>query len=300
MFPLLEKTDFGEKKTVGYYYTQMIRYKEIKESSLIRYHSTYENHIKRFEDLPINELKTSQLREWVAGMNCSPKSVRMNVSVFSQILNEALLDEAIDKNLFNNVRLPKLIKYEPKPFNNEEIILLLSKATGWFHNALGFLFCTGMRIGEALALEWKDIKDDYIIVSKTINKNIVTSAKTGNIRQIPIFDSLKPFLKAQRLESGLDRRVFPKATGTNAIRAHWKKLLRRCEMGERILYQTRHTFTIKALDSGKFTVSEIAYMLGHSSTKMLFDKYAKFIKSESRKIDSSFSVLDTNLDTQAV
>ncbi|MDR2080958.1 MAG: hypothetical protein LBP54_03615 [Campylobacteraceae bacterium] len=64
------------------------------------------------------------------------------------------------------------------------------------------------------------------------------------------------------------------------------------------MYQARHTFAIKALDSKKFKASQIAYMLGHTSLKMLFEKYAKFIEGEVDKVDATFSILDTKSDTQ--
>lgn len=294
---MLEKQDFTPKKTVGYYYEQAMRYKTIRDSTLERYACHYNCHIKQFEHREVDSIKVSELNQWVNDMGLSPKSVRGNISVFRMIFQEAIYDEAIDKNPIDSVRLPKLEKFEPEPFNTEEMELLLDKSSGQFRNLLAVLFFTGMRIGEALALRWDDI-DSFIKVDKSIRDGVITPTKTNNVRFIPIFDDLVPYLKSQRLETGLKNdRVFY-WNGAKELKPIWLSLLRKCKMSHRILYQARHTFAIKALDSGLFKVSQIAKMLGHSSVQMLFTKYAKFIKSEMDDLPTHFSTLGTKKDTK--
>jgi integrase len=297
MFPLLEKTDFEPKKTVGYYYGKTLQMKEVKTSTMIIYRNIYENHIKKYEDFLITDITTKFARDWVYGLKLSASTVRGVASVFRQIIDEALFDEAVDKNPFRQIKLPKLKKYEPQPYSDKEVKTILDNSKGWFHNLFGFLLLTGMRIGEACALEWDDIKDDHIVISKAIYDRVISTTKTGGVRKVPIFDSLRQFIEAQRLESASER-VFDKAVGTKALRYQWLLLTTKCGMRGRVLYNTRHTFATRALDSGKFTISQIAQMLGHSTSKMLFDKYAKFIKSEKQEFDKSFSTLGTNLVTQ--
>ena len=176
----------------------------------------------------------------------------------------------------------------------------MNNATGWLKNLIALLFMTGMRIGEAIALEWKDIDDGYIRVSKTLSQGKVSSTKTENIRYVPIFDDLQSYLYAQRLETGLKSRVFVGLNDPANLQKRWHALLKKCEMPHRILYQARHTFAINALDSGLFKTTQIAKMLGHSSVQMLFTKYAKFIKSEIDIIPRDFSVLGTKKDTKVL
>jgi integrase len=38
------------------------------------------------------------------------------------------------------------------------------------------------------------------------------------------------------------------------------------------------------LESGKFSVNEIARFMGHSNTQMIFNRYVKYIESEKREI----------------
>lgn len=297
LFPSL--TDFTPRKQLKEYFCALMQTKECKDTTRHRYNCLYRQHIKIFEDMLIDEIKVSDLRMWFSSLKLSPKTKRMALSLLSQIFDEAIYDEAIEKNPCIHVKLPKLIKYEPEPFTQEEMLLLLKNSSGWFKNLLAILFLTGMRIGEALALEWKDI-DEFIRVDKTITDGEVDKTKTGNTRYIPVFNDLKPFLKNQIYLTGLQKRVFPNATGAKRLKEPWHRLLKKCNMDHRVLYQTRHTFTINALNSGKFKISQIAKILGHSSTQMIFQKYAKFIKSELENIPKDFSTFGHNLDTKAV
>lgn len=298
---LSQLTDYasvGQK--VSYYYKIMIKLKEktCKASTIERYDGLWDNHLQCFKDRYIDEITRSEIKQWLNELDLSPKSLRSALSVLSMIFDEAIDDEVIDKNLCKSLKLPPLKQFEPDPFSLDEIRVLMENTSGWFKNMLAILFLTGMRIGEAVALNWDDIQGDSIIVSKSIRANVVTSTKTGKIRSVPIFDDLRPYLKAQRFESGLNKRIFPKLSGAADLRTPWISLLKRCDMKHRILYQARHTFAINALDSGLFKISFIAKMLGHNSTQMLFQKYAKFIKSERVDVPSDFSVFRHNLGTK--
>ncbi len=299
LIPLLEEADLEKRKTIEEYYKILMQLKECKESTKERYDSLWINHFGIFKKREVNTITRSELKVWMANLNLSPKSVRLAVSLMFQIFNEAIDDEAIKDNPCKNMRLPKLKEYEPKPFSKEEMALLIENSNDWFRNLLGFLFLTGMRIGEVLALEWQDIQDDHIIVSKSIRQGVVSTTKTNKSREVPIFNDLRPFIKSQQFKSGLDKRVFPNLNGANDLRDKWVSLLKKCKLEHRVLYQTRHTFAINALDSGKFKVSFIANMLGHS-VQMLFQKYAKFVKSERENIDLEFSTFRHHLGTKVV
>lgn len=46
----------------------------------------------------------------------------------------------------------------------------------------------------------------------------------------------------------------------------------------------RHTFATHMLNSGTFKVSDIAMMMGHTTTEYLFNVYSKYIESEKNSI----------------
>jgi len=289
LFPIIEKTNFGKNDTVGYYYNKMMSIKKLKYRSAITYDGIYHRHIMKFANYPITDIDIKFAREWTASLTISARTIRSVINIFNQIINEAIYDCVIEANPFTKVRLPKLEKYEPNPYSDKEVKIILNTAKGWFKNFIAFMFLTGMRTGEVCALEWSDIKDGYISVTKSRFNDVVDTTKTGTTRQVPIFNNLLPFIENQRKLTGNKKFVFPEAWGAQHIRSRWKKLTDKCNMQGRVLYNARHTFAIKALDSGKFKVSQISKMLGHSSPQMLFQKYAKYIKSENQEIDLNFS-----------
>jgi len=297
LLPKLNGDDFLSKQTVEYYYKIMMKERELKPSSIRKYASCYTKHIAKFKDRNIDTFKVSELKTWVYSLGVSPKQTKSIVSIFRMIFQEAIYDEAIEKNPFTHIKLPKLIKYEPKPFSRKEVSILINNADGWFKNLLVLLFMTGMRIGEAIALDWDDI-DEYICVSKTISEGNIGNTKTDTVRYVPIFDDLKPYIRNQKLLTGLaNKKVFVGLKDAKDLHSHWHKLIKKCGIEHRVLYQARHTFAIHALDSGLFKVSQIANILGHTSVQMLFQRYAKFIKSEIDSVPKSFSTLSTKLST---
>ena len=96
-----------------------------------------------------------------------------------------------------------------------------------------FLF-TGMRIGEACALEWKDVdfQNNYLHVYKTINivpvyyddngnkldrpyyiKQITSPKRTASIRKIPLFKAAVDALYSWREKQLADKRKYKKSGG---------------------------------------------------------------------------------------
>lgn len=296
LLPMLEQ--LKPSKRVAYYYGLLMEQKDCTDSTRKRYDFAWRCQLAQFHDKDVSTVKVSDIRRWVSSLSVGPKTARIAVNLLRQILQEAVYDEAIEKNPCI-VKLPKLDKFEPEPFSRDEMRLLLDGAEGWFRGVLAFMFFTGMRTGEVLALEWSDV-GEFIEVSKSITDGEVSKTKTGNVRHVPAFDVLKPYIQEQRYRSGLGKRVFPDTTGAKQMKEPWQRLLRKVGMTHRVMYQARHTFAIHALDSGLFKVSQIAQILGHSSVQMLFQKYAKFIKSEMDEIPLNFSTLDTVLDTKVV
>lgn len=102
--------------------------------------------------------------------------------------------------------------YEMNPFNLEEIKLILDNASSWFKNFLGIAFFTGMRTGE-----------------------------------IDVLSQCEIFLKNQQKISGLDKNLFNaerrdgKIYGSCTLKYPWEKLLKKCNLEYRNIYQTRHT-----------------------------------------------------------
>ncbi len=288
-----------------------IKSKEIRRSTMKHYTQKINKHIlPKFGKVPVDELKASELRNWLATLSVGDKAKKEIRAVFGAILREALYDEAIPKNPIDFVRVPRPKKPIISPFNKEEVGLLLKHSYGWFKNFIALGVYSGMRTGEMLAIKWENLDfDNYEIhVEASRTNGIEDGLKTEmSHRVIPMFKPLLPYLKNQFCETGLKNGyVFLNKDGnplfgsSTVIRRYWLPLLEKCGLGYRRLYETRHTFATNMLESGEFSVGEIAEMMGHTSTQMLFTRYTAFIKSEqkNRKIDVDiFSQLGTKTGT---
>ena len=207
--------------------------------------------------------------------------------------------------------------YLPYTFTEEEFAAMIAAADDYKANAvpsetsykfpimLRVLYGCGLRVGEAFALQWKDINVDEGII--TIQK-----AKNNKQRRVPIKDSLTDILRLYR------ERRFPDCTGTeflfgnadkngkpylhNTFRDWFGRVLRqakisneRTEHFERIIcpHTLRHYFTFKSFlnaEAEGYAIEEIApYLsayLGHETffgtEKYLTTDYTMYTNSHER------------------
>jgi integrase len=153
-----------------------------------------------------------------------------------------------------------------------------------------------MRPNELIALKWKNI--DLLLGKITVREGrvhgIESSPKTeSSYREIDILPPLKKILFDQKAKTFfMGDYVFTTKGGTpldvNNLRNRvWYPALKRAGLRERTMYQTRHTFGTLMLSSGE-NPNWVAQMMGHASTEMLFNRYAKFIPNLTRYDGSAF------------
>jgi integrase len=128
------------------------------------------------------------------------------------ILNYAMSFYGLEKNIASKVGNFSKKAYLPKVdfWTYEEFVQFVSVVDDNLYSALyKTLYYTGMRLGECLALNWHDIRGNYIEVSKTISKEQIngkydiTTPKTKKSNRkillddetINLLDELKSFYK---------------------------------------------------------------------------------------------------------
>ena len=146
-------------------------------------------------------------------------------------------------------------------------------------------FDTGLRPSEQLALRWEhiDFAHKKILVRYGWVKGERTDLKTTSSARDA--DMLPPVEEALRRQPEGDY-VFPNADGgpldlTNIRVRVWFPTLTRAELKVRNLYQTRHPFASLMLQAGE-DPAWMARMMGHTTTKMLFERYGRFIQYRTR------------------
>ena len=255
--------------------------------------------IRNFNGRDITTIKASEIKNCLIGIKHG--RYKTLLSVLKQILDEACLDEALTANPCDNIKPPKNYIKEIVPFDQDEMENIILNANGWFKNFLATAFYTGVRTGELFALKWQNIDFDKkrFYIDSTRGDYIEGTTKTGKGRYIPMFDILIPYLKEQKCKTGMKTYVFLTDNGKNLkpsnLRAYlWKPLLKRLNIPYRKIYITRHTFATMLLNSGDFSLNQIASILGHSNIGMLVKHYNKFIQDENTKVDTTLDPFSSN------
>ena len=155
-----------------------------------------------------------------------------------------------------------------------------------------FLFATGCRPEEAIALQWNDIKNDCILINKCYSKGILRQeTKTKVNRKIPLNNTIRDLLSNQR-ELNISSKVslvFPSKRGTyidlsNFGVRHWKPIVTELVATGRIseylsTYHCRHTFISECLHKG-IPIQQVAKWVGNSP-EIIWRNYAGITKEYS-------------------
>lgn len=288
---------------------------ERKEDTHNDYLSIFHNHIKDvLGSKDLDKVKASDIKQWQNDLmtikGLSPSRVKTCRKVLNTMYKDAIDDEIIEINPLSKVSAPTIVAPEIKPFTPDEAIKIINHAQGQIQNFVALAFFSGARSGEMLGLKWDDIDFDKkeISIKRTIKMGKINTPKTvHSIRTVDMIDYLVPYLKAQYKLTGLKNSyVFLNQNDTHIydikrIRdTHWKKLLNKCGLEYRTIYQTRHTFASMMVENED--ILWVSKMLGHKDSTITLQRYAKYIKKPEIKrgsfLESKMSVIGSQFGSQ--
>jgi integrase len=145
----------------------------------------------------------------------------------------------------------------------------------FYTSLVEFLFSTGARPSEALALQWKHVTSDFKFISfeqaVTVSEKglaVKQGLKTQEKRKFPCNAKVQAILRGIKLESAKpDDLLFPSPEGKyidfhNFRNRAWKTVLEGLDIAYRKPYQTRHTFVTLALENG-LDAKDVALLVGN-------------------------------------
>lgn len=221
--------------------------------------------------------------------------------LLGSILKTAAADEIIEKNPAAGV--PFLRKTTPparetihRELSDDEIAAFLEAARGSrYYNVFRFLLNTGCRVGECLALEWRDIDTarGVIHIARTMTHDAAGKVVVGDTpktrsskRNIPINGPIREILGEQRPAGkvfSMRAPVFPNVSGGHASPDTmkgiiWHIISRHNARGGVVLvpfgvHAFRDTFASRAIRAG-VAPNTLKEILGHASLAITMDLYA--------------------------
>lgn len=246
--------------------------------------------------LPTRSLDEAvKIRDWIVA-NKPANAAKRLMTQFSSCCDWAAKSDLIDVNPFNGMakelKLPKNGKKKQiDPFTHQErdqIINAFADNPYYCHYTpfIGFLFKTGCRPSEAIALQWKHISPDsqlIIFEQSAIDTErgiqLRKGLKTQESRKFPCNASLQELLISHKPLNGKpESLVFPSPSGKlidfhNFRNRAWKTILGDLkEIRYRKPYQTRHTFITLALENG-LDAKDVAGLVGNSP-EIIYKHYA--------------------------
>ncbi len=250
----------------------------------------------------VDHVTRADIKRFLKQFHDRPQTAKDYLTILRGIFLVAMDEEVIKTNPADGIKLPKMPKPKIDPFSPEEVQALMNASFGLLKDYLGIAFNTGMRSAEILGLMRSDIGEDSIDIRRAVTRGRVAETKTvGSVRKIPLFNVVRPYVQ-NRLESSESLFLFDKIGGhlgdIGYFRRAWKTAIKKSGVRYRKIYNTRHTFITAMLNSGKYSVLQIAQMVGHATPRMIMTTYAGYIKSEHLRIDVDTDLFGHNMGTR--
>lgn len=240
------------------------------------------------------------------GRSIARGTARETLRTLSAILSTAEEDGLIPANPCR--RLGKYLSQtmgeeaqEIEVFTREELRQLLSVAEDRCPEYYPFILClarTGMRLGEAMALEWRDVDfaNRLILVRRSLRRGRVSEPKNSKGRRVDMsaqlavaLSSLRTLQEAEAVVNGTPppERVFstPKGTPIEEVTFRtriWASLLLQAGLRYRKPHTLRHTFASLLIEQGE-PLTYVQQQLGHHSPAFTLKVYGHLLPRGDRK-----------------
>ncbi|MDZ5584479.1 site-specific integrase [Enterococcus cecorum] len=290
----------------------------VKESTFIDTKRKFRLHIlPKFGNMKLSKISIAQAQKAVNEWSKKLDSFDKLNSYCSRLMKYAISLELVDKNPFEYVIKPKSKDKDDKIkfYTKEELQTILNYLESRTHSEDElqrhqefFYYClvrllafSGLRINEALALEWSDIDFNActLSVSKTLSKTEKgfkpsTPKTKASVRTIPLDTKTMQVLKAWRtihkellfMNGKRSEVVFCDMDGVQLIyNGYWYQLTNRMKDIHTPLlnfHAFRHTHASLLFASG-VSMKEVQTRLGHSSIQLTMDIYTHLLPDQQTK-----------------
>ena len=221
----------------------------------------------------------------VSGRCLKPKTIHDIHKSLITMLKAADYDGLVDRKLLHGIKAPKQTESLKIALNSEQITEFINKLDINNYFQLGLLLCitTGIRRSECLALQWNDIRNDVMYVSRSLDEHgKVKLTKNRKVRAIPLPQTTKSALEQERRrqktigyyrESGRIISRLGEYLTPHAFSTWFRRNRKKFGLEGYTIHELRHTYITELARKGVHpkVAQELA---GHASIETTMDIYS--------------------------
>jgi integrase len=273
---------------------------KLKYSTLKGYESILRNHLGGLSDKPLDQITRTDIVDILnakreAGLK--PATLKRIKALISGIFSNAIWFDP-GKISYNpasqwgrNSPIEADQKFDIDPLNKDEAKLFLDTIQEHFPTYYPFFLCalrTGMRLGELLGLEWRDIDfhGSFIMVRRAYVRGRVTGPKNKKTRKVimskHLWETLNALCPASWREAQArwgeeNKPVFVNSAGQRLDERNLRQrvlypALVKCGLRRIRIHDLRHSYATMLIEDN-VSLAFVSNQLGHHSIKITVDTY---------------------------
>ena len=295
------KDAFSDEVTLDEVFEHNIKHTSLKEKTIIRRRNEYNKHIKPlFGHMKVKDITPQHVMDFKTNLEKHFKSLNSARTVFSNfkiLINHSVkffglkVDPSLIVNPIERVK-PKINFIKRDEF--EERVNALDMH--YYKELTRLLFYTGLRVGEALALTWKDIDLDkkQLYVNKTldIKNRVPTTPKTkGSEGYVPFYQSIAAMLTEIKKESeekiyGFDESLYVFGGLTPYHYSHYHKHFKTV-FPELRIHDLRHSYATYLINKG-VDIYLVKELMRHDDIQQTANTYGHLYVERKHEVMSVF------------
>lgn len=268
------------------------------------YKPALERALEEFGETPIKDITPADIARFLDSLKpkFASKTISTQRMIIRLIMEVAIMKKDITVNPCTSVKAPKTVRNIMHAATTDEESIIKANTDEWLFPF--FALMSGMRKGEILALQWRDIDFDanIIHVTKSVynvsNTPLIKEPKTeAGCRVVPLLKALKDrLLRIPRTERISDAYIFS-ADGGKTPLSHmkfdslYKSYCKKTGL-KSTPHQLRHSFATVAFECG-VSVKSVQEILGHRQLSTTMDIYTDFRK---KSVEEAANILNEKMN----